>query len=116
MFPERQRVSLPLNGLNMLFEDISVTFNHSTKLDSDRYVDVVVVVMSPPPPVHFFFSAAEIFSSILTGGVSCRPSSRILILCPRMWTAKNPKVGHNNNGCDLMHAFPSLPAVQATSA
>lgn len=36
LFPTRHRISLPLNGLNMLFEDINVSFNHHTKLNSDR--------------------------------------------------------------------------------
>lgn len=36
LYPERHRITLPLNGLNNLFEDVSVTFNHSSKLESDR--------------------------------------------------------------------------------
>jgi len=37
LYPERHQLSLPVNGLNCLFEDISVSFNQHTKLDSDRY-------------------------------------------------------------------------------
>ena len=36
LYPERHQITLPLNGLNMLFSDYIVAFNHHTKLDSDR--------------------------------------------------------------------------------
>jgi hypothetical protein len=38
LFPVRHQLVLPANGLNFLFEDCSVSFNHSLKLDSDRWV------------------------------------------------------------------------------
>ena len=38
-------MTLPLNGLNMLFSDYMVAVNHHTKLDSDRYTYRV-----PSPP------------------------------------------------------------------
>jgi hypothetical protein len=38
LFPQRHAVTLPLNGLNCMFEDYNVSFNHHTKLESDRYV------------------------------------------------------------------------------
>ncbi len=34
--PSRHKMSLPLNGLNMFFQDCSTAFNFHTKLDSDR--------------------------------------------------------------------------------
>jgi len=39
LHPERHHLSLPVNGLNCLFQDISVSFNQHTKLDSDRWVN-----------------------------------------------------------------------------
>ena len=36
LYPARHQMTLPLNGLNMLFSDCVVAFNHHTKLDSDR--------------------------------------------------------------------------------
>lgn len=36
LFPERHQITLPLNGLNMLFSDYITAVNHHTKLDSDR--------------------------------------------------------------------------------
>ena len=36
LYPARHQITLPLNGLNMLFSDAIVAFNHHTKLDSDR--------------------------------------------------------------------------------
>jgi hypothetical protein len=43
LYPLRHDISLPLNGLNMLFDDCTVAFNHHCKVDSDRYE-------APPPP------------------------------------------------------------------
>ena len=34
--PSRHQITLPLNGLNMVFSDYIVAVNHHTKLDSDR--------------------------------------------------------------------------------
>jgi len=39
LHPERHQLLLPVNGLNCLFQDISVSFNQHTKLDSDRWVN-----------------------------------------------------------------------------
>ncbi len=36
LYPARHQMTLPLNGLNMIFSDCVVAFNHHTKLDSDR--------------------------------------------------------------------------------
>jgi len=36
LYPERHHITLPLNGLNILFDSHVVAFNHHTKLDSDR--------------------------------------------------------------------------------
>jgi len=36
LYPPRHQMTLPLNGLNMLFSDYIVAVNHHTKLDSDR--------------------------------------------------------------------------------
>jgi len=36
LHPKRHQITLPLNGLNMLFSDYMVAVNHHTKLDSDR--------------------------------------------------------------------------------
>ena len=34
--PARHELTLPLNGMNVLFEDCTVAVNHHTKLDVDR--------------------------------------------------------------------------------
>ena len=36
LFPARQEITLPLNGLNIFFSDCTTVINHNTKLDSDR--------------------------------------------------------------------------------
>ena len=36
LYPLRHQITLPLNALNMLFEDCSVAFNNNTRLDCDR--------------------------------------------------------------------------------
>jgi hypothetical protein len=36
LYPTRHQMTLPLNGMNMIFSDCVVAFNHHTKLDSDR--------------------------------------------------------------------------------
>ena len=36
LFPERHKMTLPLNGLNMIFNSCNTAFNFHTKLDSDR--------------------------------------------------------------------------------
>lgn len=37
LWPARHRITLPVNGLNILFKDFSTHFNHHTPLDTDRY-------------------------------------------------------------------------------
>lgn len=37
LWPERHRVTLPLNALNNYFQNCEIAFNHHTKLDTDRY-------------------------------------------------------------------------------
>jgi len=41
LYPDRHRITLPLNSLNVLFQQCETSFNHSTKLDSDRYLRLV---------------------------------------------------------------------------
>ncbi len=36
LWPPRHKITLPLNGLNILFNDYQIDFNHHTKLDTDR--------------------------------------------------------------------------------
>ena len=36
LWPSRHQLTLPLNGLNMLFQDVLVAVNHHNKLDADR--------------------------------------------------------------------------------
>ena len=36
LYPKRHQITLPLNSLNMLFQHCETSFNHSTKLDTDR--------------------------------------------------------------------------------
>jgi hypothetical protein len=43
LYPARHEMTLPLNGLNMLFSDYTVAINHHTKIDSDRYVHLLVI-------------------------------------------------------------------------
>jgi hypothetical protein len=35
--PERHMITLPLNGLNILFSTCETAFNHSTQIATDRY-------------------------------------------------------------------------------
>jgi hypothetical protein len=59
--PSRHRITLPLNGLNILFNDCTVSFNHHLKLDSDRSV-LRFSFISPPSPPPPFLSLASLFS------------------------------------------------------
>ena len=43
LWPTRHNISLPLNGLNMLFENCEAAVNHHSQITSDRY----------PPPLPF---------------------------------------------------------------
>ena len=36
LYPTRHQITLPLNGLNTVFDDFSVSFNHHNKIESDR--------------------------------------------------------------------------------
>jgi hypothetical protein len=36
LWPNRHKITLPVNGLNIMFSDYSVDFNHHTPLDVDR--------------------------------------------------------------------------------
>ncbi len=36
LWPARHKVTLPVNGLNILFQDYKINFNHHTPLDTDR--------------------------------------------------------------------------------
>ena len=36
LYPARHQMTLPLNQLNFMFNDFSVSANHHTRLDSDR--------------------------------------------------------------------------------
>jgi len=55
LHPERHRLSLPVNGLNCLFQDISVSFNQHTKLDSDRWVNRASLMMAWDNMIYFFY-------------------------------------------------------------
>lgn len=37
LYPPRHEITLPLNNLNFIFEDIQTSFNQTTKLTSDKY-------------------------------------------------------------------------------
>jgi hypothetical protein len=37
--PERHMITLPLNGLNILFSTCETAFNHSTQIATDRYTE-----------------------------------------------------------------------------
>jgi hypothetical protein len=37
LYPPRHRMTLPLNGLNNVFNSAEVAFNYHTKLDCNRY-------------------------------------------------------------------------------
>lgn len=36
LFPQRHKITLPLNGINNFFQSCEIAFNHHTKLDCDR--------------------------------------------------------------------------------
>jgi hypothetical protein len=36
LWPPRHQLTLPLHGMNMLFEDVTVAINHHNKQDADR--------------------------------------------------------------------------------
>ena len=40
LFPERHKITLPLNSLNNYFQSCEIAFNHHTKLDCDRLVQL----------------------------------------------------------------------------
>ena len=47
LYPARHNITLPLNGLNILFNACETAFNHTTQIATDR------CVFSPPPsPFH----------------------------------------------------------------
>ena len=57
LYPPRHQMTLPLNGLNMLFSDYIVAVNHHTKLDSDRCSFFSGGTGDPlPPKERKFFS------------------------------------------------------------
>ncbi len=66
LYPARHNITLPLNGLNILFNACETAFNHTTQIATDRYV-------SPPPsPFHrartepcFFCSTEKIVLSMM---------------------------------------------------
>jgi hypothetical protein len=43
LYPARHNITLPLNGLNILFNACETAFNHTTQIATDR------CVFSPPP-------------------------------------------------------------------
>lgn len=57
LYPDRHQITLPINGLNILFDDCTVAFNHHTKLSSDRYgyVSVKNYIMSSQKKLLFRF-------------------------------------------------------------
>jgi hypothetical protein len=36
LYPSRHKLTLPLNGLNNIFQNCEIAFNYHTKLDCDR--------------------------------------------------------------------------------
>ena len=40
LFPARHKITLPLNSLNNYFQSCEIAFNHHTKLDCDRLVQL----------------------------------------------------------------------------
>jgi hypothetical protein len=38
LFPARHNITLPLNGLNILFNACETAFNHTTQIVTDKYV------------------------------------------------------------------------------
>ena len=46
LYPARHNITLPLNGLNILFNACETAFNHTTQIATDR------CVFSHPPPFH----------------------------------------------------------------
>ena len=38
LYPARHNITLPLNGLNILFNACETAFNHTTQIATDRYV------------------------------------------------------------------------------
>jgi hypothetical protein len=65
LYPPRHQMTLPLNGLNMLFSDYIVAVNHHTKLDSDRCSFFSGGTGDPSPPqrteIFFAFFVQELF-------------------------------------------------------
>jgi hypothetical protein len=80
LFPARHNITLPLNGLNILFNACETAFNHTTQIATDR------CVFSPPLSIEsgrvtLFFCSA-IFFSTSTAGLIFPPSNRISIPPP----------------------------------
>lgn len=74
LHPQRHGITLPLNSLNMIFDDYSVAFNQHTKIESNRcdifsLRDGGIFKHKKCPGI--------IFWTLMAGG-SCRPWSRIL--------------------------------------
>jgi len=96
LYPARHELTLPLNGLNMLFSDYIVAVNHHTKLDSDRYNTDTITTTSYY--YHqgggefflylYFFSG--IFFWILMATVIYLPWNRILIHPSMMSNVEQP--------------------------
>lgn len=42
LYPDRHAITLPLNSLNILFNNCETSFNHTTKLEADRYGNFIL--------------------------------------------------------------------------
>ena len=83
LFPDRHNVTLPLNGLNILFNTCETAFNHTTQIAPDRCeYNNVFILGAGITSITCFLSA--IFFSTLMGGPIFQRSNRILILPPPM--------------------------------
>jgi hypothetical protein len=82
LFPDRHNVTLPLNGLNILFNTCETAFNHTTQIAPDRCEYNNVFILGAGITSNVFLSA--IFFSTLMGGPIFQRSNRILILPPPM--------------------------------
>lgn len=59
LYPARHQMTLPLNQLNFMFNEFSMSANHHTRLDSDRKVGYSLV--TPPPLLSSDRSLANFF-------------------------------------------------------
>jgi hypothetical protein len=56
LYPARHNITLPLNGLNILFNACETAFNHTTQIATDRCVPPLPLPLSPEVTLFFLFS------------------------------------------------------------